>query len=300
MQRLGDLFSIILNVVFVFATVSYVASSIGEGVSEIQRWRAKFLLNSIEALLDDLQFKGPARELYNNMLFNPLGDGALRSKADVSDYSALPTDVDPLVFGQAMLEVLGFEEAARAELAVSQPNLDNFVTSAKACLAARHDRLALSDRLHDLALNMLLRNENAVKATPGLTPTQQITNLLIAMIKEMGNWFSFGQVLTSTKYKSRMRGVNFAVGFGLAAVLDLQPVPTGGSALAGKFPYGVAVFEWLMVAASTLLGGPFWFEILKKIGPGIVGAQKGAPPTSGLAGEALVQEQRPGTTGREA
>jgi hypothetical protein len=144
-----------------------------------------------------------------------------------------------------------------------------------------------------------LRNENAVKATAGLTPTMQITTLLIAMIKETGNWFSFSQVLTSTKYKSRLRGLNFAVGFGLAAVLDLQPVPTGGSALAGKFPYGVAVFEWLIVAASTLLGGSFWFEILKKIGSGIVGGQKGAPPTSGLAGEALVQEQQAGLTARQ-
>jgi hypothetical protein len=331
MQRLGDLFSIILNVVFVFATVSYIASSMGEGLSGILRWRARFLLNSIEALLDDLDFKGPARDLYNNLLFNPLGDGHLRSKADVSDYSMLPTSVDPLVFGQAMLEILGFDEVARNELAKSStldraaaaaaadadaaaaragvpapvppggPSLASFVAGAKAALNNKRDNAGLSERLRGLALNMLERNANKVKNTP---QTQQpalsgdaleaklITDLLIAMLMEMGNWFSFSQVLASAKYMSRMRMANFAVGFVLAAVLDLQPIPTGGSSLAGKLPYGVAAFQWLIVGASTLLGSSFWFEILKKIAPAIVGAQsKGNEPTAGLSGQARMQER---------
>jgi hypothetical protein len=80
--------------------------------------------------------------------------------------------------------------------------------------------------------------------------------------------------------------VTFASGFGLAAVLDLQPLPIGGSAVAGKFPYGVALFEWVVVAASTLLGAPFWFEILQKIAPGIVGAGRAPEPTAGPAGAA--------------
>jgi hypothetical protein len=68
-----------------------------------------------------------------------LGEGNLRSKADVSDYSLLPTDVDPLVFGQAMLEVLGFEEAASKELELELPSIDHFVELAAAALKARRD-----------------------------------------------------------------------------------------------------------------------------------------------------------------
>jgi hypothetical protein len=302
MQRLGDLFSIILNVVFVFATVSYVASSIGDGLSEIFKWRAKFLLDSISSLLDDPQFNGLARELYNNMLFNPLGDGKLRSKADVS-YSLLPTDVDPPVFGKAVLEVLELEKLATEELAKDPPKLDDFVSAATEKLAAKLNRSELSERLHDLAVNMLLRNKNLVKTVTATPPEAasaeeklkagiaQITNLTSAMIKETGDWFSLGSVPTSAKFRSWLRGANFAVGLGLAAVLDLQPVPTGGSSLAGKLPYGVAAFQWLVVAASTLLGASFWFEILKKISPAIVGGQ----PSGEQPPENVVAQTRAGS-----
>jgi hypothetical protein len=290
MQRLGDLFSIILNLVFVFATVGYVASSIGDWVSELLRWRAKTLLDSVKGLLDDPQFTGAARALYNNLLFNPLGDGKLRSEADLSNFSTLPTDVAPLVFGQAMIEILGFVDAASAELAqpAANVNVDSFVTRATRALQDKHDTLPLSDRLRDLALNLLLRKANEAKATP--PGSAQITNLLVEMIKETGDWFSFSQVVARARFRTRIRPVTFAVGFGLAAALDLQPVPIGGSTLAGKLPYGAAVFEWLIVAASTLLGASFWFEILKKIAPGIVGAQSGAQPTAGLAGAAAAKQ----------
>jgi hypothetical protein len=283
MQRLGDLFGIILNLIFIFATVSYVATSIGDWLSELLRWRAKLLLENAKALLDDPQFRGAAKELYNNLLFNPLGNGQLRSEAHLSDYSSLPINVDPLVFGQAMIEILGLEKVASDELAKTSPDVNKFLENARGALAAKHDALPLSDRLYDLALNMLLRNCNEAKATPGRRPDQQIPDILIGMIKEIGNWFSLGQIIASGRYRKRIRLMTFAVGFGLSGVLDLQPVPIGGSALGGKLPYGVAIFEWLIVAASTLLGASFWFEILKKISPGIVG---GAPPPVAAAPDA--------------
>jgi hypothetical protein len=65
-------------------------------------------------------------------------------------------------------------------------------------------------------------------------PAKQITDLLIEMIKETGNWFSFGQVVTSARYKNRLRGANFAVALAFAVALDLQPIPTGDGSLAGK------------------------------------------------------------------
>src|SRR6516164_4791521 len=223
----------------------------------------------------------------NNLLFNPLGDGHLRSEADLSDFSSLPIEVDPLVFGQAMIEILGFEEAAREELAkpLAEISLDTFATSATASLAGKRDTLALSDRFYDLALNTLQRNYNQVKATlgqPPAQPAQSIRDVLVGIIKETGNWYSSSQLLTTAKYRRRIRWVAFASGFGLAAVLDLQPVPIGGSAIAGKLPYAVALFEWVVVAASTLFGAPFWFEILKKLAPGIVGPGNAPQPNAGL------------------
>ena len=78
----------------------------------------------------------------------------------------------------------------------------------------------------------------------------------------------------------------------MAGVLDVQLIPAGKGSLASKLPEGLAAFQWLIVGASTLLGASFWFEILKKIAPAIVGAQsKGNEPTAGLSGEARLQER---------
>jgi hypothetical protein len=282
MQRLGELLGIILNLIFVFATVSYIASSIADVVSSLLGWRAKLLLSTVKALLDDQPFRGPAKELYNNLFFNPLGN-EVRSEADLSDWSSLPADVDPKIFGRAVMQILNFEKVASVELARPTPPpkaISEFMDTAERGLDPAQLNFRLSPRIHDLAVNMLRRNGNAIiRANANVEDAAKIPDVLEKMIEETANWFALSQLRARAKFTKQIRSVTFGIGFGIAGVLDLQPVAIGGTAIADQIPYAVAVFEWLVVAASTLFGASFWYEILKKIQPAIVGAS--TPPTAG-------------------
>ncbi|MGH6850935.1 MAG: hypothetical protein ACREDD_10885 [Methylocella sp.] len=59
-----------------FLAVSLAASAITEAVSSALKWREKTLLEGVKALLNDPNFTGIARDLYNHALVNPLADGA--------------------------------------------------------------------------------------------------------------------------------------------------------------------------------------------------------------------------------
>jgi hypothetical protein len=71
---------------------------------------------------------------------------------------------------------------------------------------------------------------------------------------------------------------NLVIGFGIAALLNLQPIPVGGLlALTGStqttsqqgahltemVPLLVNLLEWSVVALSTLFGAQLWFSLLK-------------------------------------
>jgi hypothetical protein len=68
---------------------------------------------------------------------------------------------------------------------------------------------------------------------------------------------------------------NFVIGFGIAAVLDLRPIPVGGlltltdgasghgGQVAQAVPLLANLFEWTVVAASTLFGAQVWFNLLR-------------------------------------
>jgi hypothetical protein len=302
MQRLGDLFGIILNLIFVFTTVSYVASTAADVASDLLGWRSKLLLNSLKDLLDDRPFRGLARALYNNAIFNPLGTGKARSEAEL-DSSTLPPRVPPALFGQAMIEILGIEAAARQAIAEPDPDpadsqkklfFPKFTRLADANLNARLAEFNILDGnpLKDLAVNLLKRHCNDPDVVKKEDGPEKIQAVLVNMITELGNWFDFSQIISTEKYRKRTRWVNFVFGFAVAAVLDLQPIPFGGGAVVGQI--GVKVFEWLMVALATLFGASFWFEILKWLSSGTGGGGKPGEPATGAAGAAArVMSQAP-------
>lgn len=296
---MGDLSSVVavaINVIFIFATISFVSASATDALASLLGWRAKLLWDSVKDLLDDPEFTGLAKKMYNNPLINPLANAQIgssggddtRIKPVKIDTKSLPGAIDSRVFGQALLNVLGVEQIAQKISAASdiigqaedptgaatRKALSGFVKEATEHLKSNED---LSEELKNLAINMLLRN----------APTSNsIEMLMIKMIQEIANWYDFSQVRVAAIYRQRARGVNFAIALILAAILNLQPIPFGRQPLSPGFRYAAIFLEWLIIASSTLFGGPFWFEILKRVSVGIVQAPTPPKPTAGHAGQA--------------
>jgi hypothetical protein len=288
MSDLSNVAAIIINMIFVFATVSYVSTSATDALSSLLRWRAKFLLEHVKHLLDDPNFTGLARDLYANPLTNPLGNNQFEQFGEDDakitpikiDPKYFPADIDSRIFGLAMIEILNIEGIAQETIAnATDANqiFPDFVKNVKESLLSNPK---LSKDLKNLSIGMLMRNSR--------TKTS-VEDLMVAMIQEIANWYDFSQVRTAGMYRKRIRNVTFVIAFILAAILNLQPIPFGRQPLSPGLRYGAVFFEWLIVAASTLFGGPFWFEILKKVSVGIVRVPT-PQPTAGQAGQAVQRD----------
>ena len=71
----STIFDVAFGLVSVFLSVSLFTSAVTEGLSMLVGLRARTLLSGVKQLLNDPDFDGLARSLYNHALVNPLSDG---------------------------------------------------------------------------------------------------------------------------------------------------------------------------------------------------------------------------------
>jgi hypothetical protein len=319
MQRAAELLGIILNVAFVFASVSYAATSLADALGGLMGWRAKLLLENLKDLLDDPQFEGLTLALYNNINFNPVSKGDVHSEAELPSWTSLPPAADPAVFALAIVEVLGLEQIATDELNKNPPKFEDFKKDAqKAFAPPGKDRAAppgtiqtpdpttggrltipISPRVRALVYDLVVRTTNdsdlpepksTADADVARAARVAIPQALVAMMKEIAGWFTYSQLFSREDYRRRTRWVTVLFAFAIAVALDLQPLPIGGESLAGKVPYGVSVLQWALVGLSALFGASAWYTFVQwLLNAGVTPAK----PDAGLAGSAAQKGPAP-------
>jgi hypothetical protein len=103
MSDMTDLLSIVINMLFVFMTVSFVSSAATDMLAELFKRREILLAQAVAQMLDDKRFEDLSLAIYNNPHVNPRVDGTARSKAELA---FLPTRIEPQAFATALLEAL--------------------------------------------------------------------------------------------------------------------------------------------------------------------------------------------------
>src|SRR5215469_7643480 len=101
----STILDVAVGLIFTFLAVSLVASAVTEALASALKWRSTTLLEGIKSLLNDPNFAGLAKDVYNHALVNPRGDGKAASQNDVADTA--PAYVDPKHFADALIEVAG-------------------------------------------------------------------------------------------------------------------------------------------------------------------------------------------------
>ncbi|HEX2658599.1 MAG TPA: hypothetical protein VHU40_10010 [Polyangia bacterium] len=250
-----------IGLVFCYASISIISSSIYEAIASLSKLRARSLLQGVKAMVNDDAFSGLAHELYQHALVNPRSDGKTQ-KTKRPDF--IPSYIEPCSFAQAFVDVL-------------QKTPDGFA-SVKARIEALPDA-----QLKTMLLGMYARAE-------GQTERFQT---------ELARWFDSGMDRVSGGYKRQAQLCTFLIAFALAGVfnvdtfhlfttlwqhpaaaaavaahapasfgsqdamaaLSLQPV--GWDPMPGSLPRAVA--GWFVTAFSVLFGGPFWFDLLQRL-----------------------------------
>ena len=259
----STILDVAIGLVFVFMAVSLAASALTEALSSFIKLRQTTLRSGIQALLNDADFTGLARDLYNHALVNPLARG---TATGVADLTASPAYVDSSCFALALLSILE-KPAAGVPLAT---------TVAK-----------IQDEQLKQALTTLLSAAGDDRA---------------AFLNAVGRWFDDAMDRLGGWYKRYTQVIGFAMALLVCAVLNADALRVGtallqkpslvaelsvadvpeaskvietlnGTALIGWS--GVAlgdwgadlsmVLGWLIVAGASLFGAPFWFDMLQRV-----------------------------------
>jgi hypothetical protein len=252
-----------IGLCFAFASISLIASSLNEALASALKLRANTLLDGVKALLNDHQFDGLARDVYNSALVNPRASGEAKTEADLEHR---PSYIEPRQFATSLIESI-------------QKTGDKFEDLGRSI-----------DALHNKQLRTLLRG--IYDRAEGRIEVVQV---------EIAGWFNNGMDRVSGAYKRRSQLMCFLIALTLAVVLNIDAIHLFSTlwkhpSLVAALPASVSVggteqvfndlkvlpigwetppaldltlirriFGWLITASSALFGAPFWFDALQKI-----------------------------------
>lgn len=256
-----------IGLVFCFASVALIASSIYEAFSSWLNLRSKTLLCGLTELLNAKTSHGHKLLLaiYNDALAHPAGDG---DATNVKEIKNKPAYIPSTNFALALIHSI---QEAPGKL----DNLEAGIGSIK------------DDQLRALLQNLYRKAEGNIHVFQ----------------HEVATWFDAGMGRVSGAYKKQSQiwcfviALFVAVGFNIdcvhlfktlwlhpasiaqlsvsdsSAVLaaqaysQLQTLPVGWN---GKFEFSMllvpsSIIGWLVTASASLFGAPFWFDLLKML-----------------------------------
>jgi hypothetical protein len=258
-----------IGLVWMYASVSLIASQINEGVASLLGRRSKDLASAIGNLLNDPDVKGWALKVLNHPLVSPLADGKAQSLAELKN---LPSYISADHFAAAVLDGMNSWPGASGTL---RENIG---------------------RVADPQLRGLLE---------GILATTQ--GDVVKVRAELAAWFDGAMDRLSGAYKRRTQLACFCIGLLIAiafnvdsirifqvlwnrpvlmtelttgavpvntqdALTALQSLPIGWPSaptfewsIAGALCVGKMLLGWTLTALSVLFGAPFWFDLLQKI-----------------------------------
>jgi hypothetical protein len=253
-----------IGLVFCYASVALMVSSITEAISSAVRLRAKSLLIGVKQILNDQQFTGLARDVYNHALVSPHDDGKAR---DQSGLKNMPAYIPSAHFAIALVDSLQSIPGDAAELRdgigrISDPQLRQLLQGMYSRSEGEIGRL--QQQLADWFDNGMDRLSGMYKRQ-----TQVISFLVALAIAVLFNIDSV-HLLSGLWIHPTLAAAlsNPADTQAFAATLDqLQALPVGWAGRQLNTPAQVAtmILGLIITASSALFGAPFWFDLLQHL-----------------------------------
>ena len=255
-----------IGLIFCYASVALISSSVYEGIASWLNLRASTLLCGISTLLNAKSEGGQELllNIYNSALAHPTGSG---NAISVKSIKNKPSYIPPKDFALALIHSI-------------QSIPDSFATLSSDINAVKDEQL-----------RTLLRTLYA-----------RASNNIENFQHEVANWFDAGMGRVSGAYKKQSQIWCFIIALIIAMVLNidsvhlfktlwlhsastaqismasansllatqaydqLQTLPIGwgnGFSMAAIKPS--SIFGWLITASASLFGAPFWFDVLKTL-----------------------------------
>jgi hypothetical protein len=289
------------GIIFGFLAISLFTSAAIEAINSLFNVRAKNLRSGIMALVNDPNFTGLAKQLYQHALVNPLGPGG----ADPLKHA--PAYIDKMQFAEALLDVTGLSAADTAQApgpqavaalkgqiaSIPDPQLrqliqgivnrsDGNIQKVKQDLANWFDNGmdSLSGRFKRqtqamtffIALVMAflvnvdtIRIGTLLSGQPALIEKLKLTSIPSAPAASVEDAVRNGEQVMAAIDKLAQEG--FPVGWAPGHFLDIQDDKGNWTSLRSA-PFSIwyrSLLGWFITAVAALFGAPFWFDALQSV-----------------------------------
>jgi hypothetical protein len=193
------------GIIFGFLAISLFTSASVEAINSALNVRAKNLRTGIMALVNDPNFSGLAKQLYQHALINPLGPGTADPAKNAPSY------VDKLQFADAMLDITGLSAATPA--AATQAPGPEAVAALTARMAALSDQVT---KISDPQIRQLLQGMIA-----------RCGGDMGRLKTDLASWFDNAMDRLSGNFKRRTQVMTFAIALVTALVINLDTIRVG-------------------------------------------------------------------------
>jgi hypothetical protein len=190
------------GIIFGFLAISLFTSAAVEAINSALNVRAKNLRTGIMALVNDPNFTGLAKKLYEHALISPLGPGS------ADPLKNAPAYIDKVQFAEAMLDVTGLSAATPAA-AAQAPGPE----AAAAFKAQIDSRIA---NISDQQLKQLL--QGMVNRSAGDIEQVKV---------QLANWFGNAMDRLSGQFKRQTQVMTFVIALVTALVINLDTIRVG-------------------------------------------------------------------------
>jgi hypothetical protein len=252
-----------IGLVFCYASISVISSSLYEAIASMFKLRARSLLEGVKALLNDPEFTGLARDVYQHALVNPRSSGA---GDGVAATAIVPSYIEPRSFAIALIDAIqkvpeGFQHLRERIDAMPDRQL-------RTLLQGIWDRA--DGKIENVEDALARWFDGGMNRVSGVYKRQaQLFTFLIALvIAGLFNVDSFHLFQTLWVHPGATASIAAASATeGAKKALDaLFTLPVGWDH--APVSVGAALFlfcGWLVTAISVLFGAPFWFDLLQRL-----------------------------------
>jgi len=193
------------GIIFGFLAISLFTSASVEAINSALNVRVNNLRTGIMALVNDPNFTGLAKQLYEHALINPLGPGASDPTKNAPAY------VEKLQFAEALLDVTGLTAATPA--AAAQAPGPEAVAALTARMATLNDQVA---KISDPQIKQLLQGMIA-----------RCGGDMGRLKTDLANWFDNAMDRLSGNFKRRTQVMTFVIALVTALVINLDTIRVG-------------------------------------------------------------------------
>ncbi|MES2295541.1 MAG: hypothetical protein V4582_00795 [Pseudomonadota bacterium] len=258
-----------IGMTFCFASVALITSTLQEALASLLRLRTGSLLAGIKTMLNDPQFAGLARSVYEHALVNPHDDGMAAKAGALTNK---PSYIEPAHFAVALIDALHTRGGAPESVAAGMASLRDGIAKIpdeqlKRVLTSIHKRAG--DDLGRFQAGVegwfngaMERVSGAYKRRAQLTGV--LITLVLAVVCDIDSIHLFRALWLHPVLTAKLGA--------LPATLDkptldlLWSLPIGWQSVpSGLDMWSAKVGGWLLTASTALFGAPFWFDMLQRV-----------------------------------